>query len=103
VIYKPAYTEAAEAAKRTPLGQVYLDWGSWAVVRDVGQVPVEGMDPPKLAANRAWTTVEFDDLRFAYSYLGTGRTTGHSPLAGYVYIVDGHDDAGEAMHGREQR
>jgi inner membrane protein len=103
VIYKPAYTEAAEAAKRTPLGQVYLDWGSWAVVRDVGQVPVAGMDPPQLGPGRTWTTVEFDDLRFDYSYLGTGKATGPSPLAGYVYIVDGHDDAGEAMHGREQR
>jgi inner membrane protein len=103
VIYKPAYTEAAEAAKRTPLGQVYLDWGSWAVVRDVGQVPVAGMDPPQLGPGRTWTTVEFDDLRFDYSYLGTGKATGPSPLAGWVYVVDGHDDAGEAMHGREQR
>jgi inner membrane protein len=43
---------ATEAAKRTPLGQVYLDWGTWAVVRDVGQIPVAGMDPPKLPPNR---------------------------------------------------
>ena len=28
VIYKPADTAAVEAAKRTPLGQVYLDWGT---------------------------------------------------------------------------
>ena len=40
VLYKPADTPAVEAAKRTLLGRVYLDWGTWAVVRDVGQEPV---------------------------------------------------------------
>ena len=103
VLYKPPSTAAAEAAKQTLLGQVYLDWGTWAVVRDVGQEPVAGMDPPQLPPNRQWTTVEFTDLRFAYSYLGTGRATGRSPLGGWVYIVDGHEDAGEFMGGREQR
>lgn len=103
VIYKPAVTAAVEAAKQTPLGKVYLDWGTWALVRDVGQEPIAGVDPPQLPANRTWTTVEFNDLRFAYSYLGTGRATGRSPLGGWVYIVDGHEDAGESMGGREQR
>jgi inner membrane protein len=103
VIFKPPATAATEAAKRTPLGQVYMDWGTWAVVRDVGQEPVPGLDPPRLPPNRQWTTVEFTDLRFAYSFLGTGRATGRSPLGGWVYIVDGRDDAGEVMNGREQR
>jgi inner membrane protein len=105
VIFKPTSTPATEAAKRTRLGQVYLDWGTWAVVRDVGQKPVTGMEPPQLppAQAAAWTTVEFTDLRFAYSYLGTGRETGSSPLTGWVYIVNGREDAGEAMGGREQR
>jgi inner membrane protein len=103
VIYKPAATVATEAAKRTLLGQVYLDWGTWAVVRDVGPEPVAGMEPPHLGPNRNWTTVEFSDLRFAYSFLGAGRASGSSPLSGWVYIVDGRDDAGESMNGREQR
>jgi len=103
VLFKPPVTAATEAAKRTALGQVYLDWGSWAVVSDVGQKPVEAMDPPKLATNRTWTTVEFADLRFAYSYLGTGRRAGNAALSGWVYIVDGNDEAGEALGGREQR
>ena len=62
------------------------------------------MDPPKLAPNRAWTTVEFTDLRFDYAFIGT-RSSVRPPaaLAGWVYIVDGRDDAGEAMNGREQR
>jgi inner membrane protein len=102
VMYKPPATAAVEAAKQTPLGQVYLDWGTWAVVRDVGQEPIPGVAPPQLAPNRQWTTVEFTDLRFDYSFLGAGRATGHNPLGGSVYIVDGHDDAGEEMNGREQ-
>ena len=70
-MYKPADTPAVEAAKQTLLGRVYLDWGTWAVVRDVGQEPVAGMDPPNLPPNRIWTTVEFTDLRFDYPFLAT--------------------------------
>jgi len=103
VLYKPPATAAVEAAKQTPLGQVYLDWGTWAVVRDVGQEPVQGMAPPQLPPNREWTTVDFTDLRFDYSYLGSGRATGRNPLGASVYIVDGSEDAGEVMNGREQR
>ena len=103
VIYKPAETLAVEAAKGTPLGRAYLDWGAWAVVRDVGQEPAPGMVPPRLPPNRVWTTVEFTDLRFAYSFLGAGRNLGRNPLGGWVYIVDGQEDAGEAMNGREER
>jgi inner membrane protein len=103
LLYKPSATAATEAAKQTLLGQVYLDWGTWAVVRDVGAVAVPGMTPPQLPPNRAWTTVEFDDLRWGYSYLGAGRTSNRAPLSGWVYIVDGRDEAGEAMNGREQK
>jgi len=107
VLYKPTDTPAVEAAKRTPLGQVYLDWGTWAVVRDVGQEPAPGMDPPKLPPGRTWTTVEFTDLRFDYPFLGNRgasiTVSARAPLTGWVYIVDGRDDGGEAMGGREQR
>jgi inner membrane protein len=103
VQFKPPVTASTEYAKQTPLGKVYLDWGTWAVVHDVGQVPVVGMETPKLPPGETWTTVEFTDLRFDYSYLGTGKATGQSPLGGWVYVVDGRDDAGEAMGGKEQR
>jgi inner membrane protein len=103
VLFKPTPDSAVDAAKRTELGQVYLDWGTWAVVRDVGQEPVAGMTPPQLLPGRQWTTIEFTDLRFDYSYLGAGRTGARNPLGGWVYIVDGRDDAGEAMGGREQK
>jgi inner membrane protein len=103
VLYKPPATAAVETAKRTLLGQVYLDWGAWAMVRDVGPVAAPGMTPPQLPPNRRWTTVEFYDLRFNYLFPGAGRTPGRQPLSGWVYIVDGRDEAGEAMNGREQR
>jgi inner membrane protein len=82
---------------------VYLDWGTWAVVRDVGQEPIAGIDPPRLIANRTWTTVEFTDLRFAYSFMGVESARARAPLSGWVYIVDGREDAGESMNGREQK
>ena len=103
VLYKPTNTPAVEAAKRTLLGQVYLDWGTWAVIRDIGQYPEPGADPPQLPPNRTWTTVEFSDLRFAYAFRGTGRSSGPSLLSGWVYIVDGHDEAAEGMGSRVQK
>ncbi len=103
LIYKPADTPAVEAAMRTELGQVYLDWGRWAIVRDLGQAPILGVDPPNLPPNRTWTTVEFSDLRFAYSFRRAASASPPSGLAGWVYIVDGRDDAGEGMRGRAQK
>jgi inner membrane protein len=102
VLYKPPADAAVEAAKQTLLGKVYMDWGTWAVVRDVGQDPIPGIDPPQLPLDRTWTTVEFTDLRFDYSYLGATRSVGRNALGGAVYIVDGREDAGELMNGRVQ-
>jgi len=102
VLYKPADTPAVEAAKQTLLGRVYLDWGTWAVVRDVGQEPVPALPPPDLPPGRRWTTVTFNDLRFDYSPLA-GRSHDRAPLSGWVYIVDGRDEAGEGMGNRVQK
>lgn len=103
VLYKPRDTPAVEAAKRTFLGQVYLDWGSWAVVRDMGQIPAPGIAPPSLPPQRPWTTVRFSDLRFAYAFRRGGSESPAAGLSGWVYIVDNRDDAGESMGGREQK
>jgi len=103
VIYKPASTPAMESAKQTKLGRVFLDWGTWAVVRDLGPVPVPGMDPPKPLPGRSWTTVEFTDLRFAYSFLPGKNGQQRSPLGGWVYIVNGNEDAGEKMGSRVEK
>jgi inner membrane protein len=103
VIYKPDVTPAVEVAKQTDLGKVYLDWGTWAVVRDVGQEPVPGAPPPDLRPGRTWTTVEFSDLRFAYSFLASRGGGGRAPLGGWVYIVDNREEAGEGMGSRAQK
>lgn len=103
VLYKPTVTPAVEAAKQTPLGRVYLDWGRWAVLRDAGQDPVAGIDPPQLAPGRTWTTVEFSDLRFGYGFRGSGQSSGSSPLSAWVYIVDGREEAAEGMGNRVQK
>ena len=103
VLYKPADRPAIEAAKRTFLGRVYLDWGTWAVVEDLGQAPVAAMKPPQLPPGRTWTTVTFSDLRFRYAFLASRGRSGRAPLSGWVYIVDGRYQAGEGMGGRVQR
>ncbi len=103
VMFKPEDTPAIEAAKRTFLGQVYLDWGTWAVVRDMGQEPIEGVPPPQLSPDRKWTTVEFSDLRFAYAFTRGGRARPPSGLSGWVYIIDDREEAAEGMDGREQK
>jgi len=101
-MYKPADTPSVEAAKQTLLGRVYLDWGRWAVVQDVGGEPEPGVPPPNLPFNRKWTTVEFYDMRFANSSLGAFAGQKH-PLSGWVYIVDGRDAAAEGMGSTEQK
>jgi inner membrane protein len=103
VLYKPTDTPAVEAAKRTLLGHVYLDWGRWAVLRDVGQLPVANIDPPHLPPGRTWTTVLFSDLRFAYAFRGSQSSSGSSPLGGWAYIIDGKEESAEGMGGREQK
>ena len=103
ILYKPADDPAVQAAKQTLLGRVYLDWGTWAVVRDLGQEPVRAMAPPALPPSQRWTTVQFADLRFDYSFLAERRTPDRAPLSGWVYIVDGHDEASEAMGDRQQK
>ncbi|MFZ1085614.1 MAG: metal-dependent hydrolase [Terracidiphilus sp.] len=102
-IYKPPATAAIETAKATLLGQVFLDWGAWAVVRDAGPVVAPGLAPPQVAPGRKWTTIQFTDLRFDYLHEDADRNQHQSPLDGWVYIVDGREEAGEAMNGREQR
>lgn len=101
IIYKPPITPAVEAAERTSLGRVYLDWGTWAVVRDAGQQPVSALPPPALPPGQTWTTVTFNDLRFDYAFLPTRAP--RDALSGWVYIVNGRDEAGQGMGDRVQR
>ena len=72
-IYKPPTTLATLVAKRSWLGEVYLDWSRYPVVTETGT------DPDGL------TTVSFRDLRFFYDtpfFSGREKT----PLSGAVYV-----------------
>ncbi|HEY9126836.1 MAG TPA: hypothetical protein VIM62_06900, partial [Acidobacteriaceae bacterium] len=113
ILFKPPITPSTQFARQTRLGQVYLDWSSWPVVRDKGRQPVAGQPAPDLPPGRSWTAVEFSDLRFAYPYLdlrmenSAGRSLEHllstAGLSAWVYVLDGHEDAGQFMGGREQK
>ena len=112
-LFKPQPSPAIEAAKRTRLGQVYLDWSQWPVVRDIGPQAAPGNPPLAIQPPRQWTNIEFSDLRFAYSWRDTSligssnqqldQTLARAGLSGWVYIVDGHEDAGQFLGGREQK
>ena len=112
-LFKPPITPALEVARRTRLGEVYLDWSQWPVVRDLGQQTIPGTPAPDFPSNRPWTTIQFSDLRFAYSPLDMSMTGGSdqrlnqillsSPLAAWVYVLDGKEEAGQFMNGREQK
>jgi inner membrane protein len=73
VIYKPPTTLATLVAKRSWLGEAYLDWSQYPIVTDVG-TNEEGL-----------TTVTFRDLRFFYDtpFLA-GRE--NPPLSGAVFL-----------------
>ena len=66
---------ATLVAKRSWLGEIYLDWSQWPVVTETGT------DPDGL------TTVTFRDLRFLYDTpIFAGRKD--PPLSGTVYVND---------------
>ncbi len=90
VIYKPPTTLATLVAKRSWLGEVYLDWSRWPVVTETGNVP------------GGLTTVTFRDLRFLYDTpLITTRED--SPLSGIVSLDAERRVVEMKMDGRIQR
>ncbi len=111
-LLKQPLNPSIRIARATRLGRVYLDWSTWPVVRDVGPEPLAGFPAPKPQTPNAWTNVQFSDLRFAYPYLDSilpGTTTislshllTNTGLTGWVYIVDGKQEAGEFLNRREQ-
>ena len=81
LIRKPALTPAVQAAERSWLGRVYLDWSSWPLVTDIGPVTPAGLPP----SAQPWTGVSFRDLRFQYdSFLSSGSS--QPPLSAMVYV-----------------
>jgi inner membrane protein len=81
LFYKPADTAATLAAKRSRLGEVYLDWSSWPLVADIGPA----VPPDSVPGAPEWTAVSFRDLRFMYdTAVIQGRT--NPPLSATVYV-----------------
>jgi inner membrane protein len=81
LFYKPAETPAVLAAKRSRLGEVYLDWSSWPLVTEIGPETLngDGVD------SEAVTAVSLRDMRFMYdTFLIEGRRS--PPLGGAVYV-----------------
>jgi inner membrane protein len=75
-LYKPATTLPLLVAKRTWLGQIYLDWSQYPVLSE----SADTSDPTHPLA-----VVTFSDARFLYkTILMDGRT--HTPLAGQVTL-----------------
>jgi inner membrane protein len=98
LFYKPPTTLAMLVAKRSWLGQVYLDWSSWPVVTEMG--PTAPIGAP--AGTPDWTAVRFMDLRFLYQ---TPLTQGRSdpPLSGTVYVDADRHIARMELSGHVQR
>lgn len=98
LFYKPPTTLATLVAKRSWLGEVYLDWSSWPVVTEMG--PVAAIGAP--AGTADWTAVRFMDLRFMYD---TALMQGRSgpPLSGMVYVDSNRRVARMELSGHMQR
>jgi inner membrane protein len=100
VIFKPPVTPATTAAKNSWLGRVYLDWARFPVVTDRGHANLVTSD--ELAPQPLDTTVEFRDLRFAFSFLSNGRGAA-AALTGWVYVAPGGSIDAMVMGNRVQR
>ncbi|WP_263382286.1 metal-dependent hydrolase [Granulicella arctica] len=89
LLYKPPTTIATLPAKRSWLGEVYLDWSSWPMVTDIGP------------DGDGFTEVTFRDLRFMYDTpFMRGRTM--PPLGGIVYLDADRRIKIMEMNGRPQ-
>ena len=98
LIYKPPTTLYTLIAKRTWLGEAYLDWSSFPLVTDTGllsgAVPTGNLED-------GLTAVTFRDLRFMYNTtLLSGRQS--PPLSGTVLINPDHHVVQQTFDNRIQ-
>lgn len=110
-VYKPSPTPAIAAAKQSYLGRVYLDWSSWPVIQDMGDVPIPGAPAPP--PGQRWHAIQFRDMRYDQPLLSLGLSTDphqertstdlpNPPLSGWVYIGPRNEVEGMYMQGLEQ-
>ena len=94
IFYKPPTTPNTLVAKRSWLGEAYLDWSSWPLVAEIG--PAAPIDEAPGAPD--WTEVSFRDLRFMYdTSMIQGRN--NPPLSATVY-VDAHHQVARMQLGK---
>jgi inner membrane protein len=92
ILYKPAETPVTLAAKRSPLGRVYLDWARFPVVESE---TLEGQG----------YVVHFRDLRFDYGALGAlvAQPRGRPPLSADVVLDRNLHVVAMRMGSREEK
>jgi len=89
LLYKPPTTLATLPAKRSWLGEVYLDWSSYPLITDIGP------------DGDGFTEVTFRDARFMYdTLLMRGRQK--APISGTAYLDADHNVKIMKMNDREQ-
>lgn len=75
-VYKEEVKLAILVAKRSDLGQYYLDWSMYPVITDA---------PNDIDANHPWEDVTFKDARFMYDAFGIG-TREKPPMSATVTL-----------------
>jgi inner membrane protein len=93
ILYKSAETPVSLAAKRSPLGRVYLDWARFPYVETESLEPGQGY------------VVHFRDLRFAYAAFGAlaNRPRGRTPLSADVVLDRNLNVVTMRMGNREEK
>ncbi len=86
---KPADTPAIIAAKRSWLGQVYLNWSQFPMVIDAGTAAEVHPELELSPAERALHVVQFSDLRFRYDAVGL-RGASKPPLGAETWMDGQH-------------
>ena len=86
---KPSVSLATLAAKRSWLGQIYLDWSKFPLVIDAGTAAELHPEMDLSPAESAMRVVQFSDLRFRYDTVGM-RGSARPPLSAEAW-VDGND------------
>ena len=94
-VYQPQTTMSTLVAKRSWLGEAYLDWSQFPLVQEVPK----GQDD----VDQNLRVVTFQDLRFMYDVPFLRSQGGRTPLEGSVTVQDGHTVVGMEMGGRAQR
>jgi inner membrane protein len=95
MVYLPQATMSTLVAKRSWLGEAYLDWAQYPLVEEVAK-SADDVDPNL-------RVVTFKDLRFMYDVSFLRGRGGRTPLEGSVTVQDGHTVVEMEMDGRAQR